>query len=131
LTELPDGLTSRYPLAKMGHTFLVQKYYLDHLYTDIIAGGTKGPVAAAAYKVDQDVIDGVVNAAGENAVKAGNLVYHRFDQLVVDGIINTSGRASSGAGGELRKIQTGKVQDYAAILFAAATVLAGILIVIV
>ncbi|MDP6492112.1 MAG: NADH-quinone oxidoreductase subunit L [Acidimicrobiales bacterium] len=131
LTELPDGLTSRYPLAKMGHTFLVQKYYLDHLYTDIIAGGTKGPVAAAAYKVDQDVIDGVVNAAGENAVKAGNLVYHRFDQLVVDGIVNTSGRASSGAGGELRKIQTGKVQDYAAILFAAATVLAGILIVIV
>ena len=131
LTELPDGLTSRYPLAKMGHTFLVQKYYLDHLYTDIIAGGTKGPVAAAAYKVDQDVIDGVVNAAGENAVRAGNLVYHRFDQLVVDGIINTSGRASSGAGGELRKIQTGKVQDYAAILFAAATVLAGILIVIV
>ena len=131
LTELPDGLTSRYPLAKMGHTFLVQKYYLDHLYTDIIAGGTKGPVAAAAYKVDQDVIDGVVNAAGENAVKAGNLVYHRFDQLVVDGIVNSSGRASSGAGGELRKIQTGKVQDYAAILFAAATVLAGILIVIV
>ena len=131
LTELPDGLTSRYPLAKMGHTFLVQKYYLDHLYTDIIAGGTKGPVAAAAYKVDQDVIDGVVNAAGENAVRAGNLVYHRFDQLVVDGIVNSSGRASSGAGGELRKIQTGKVQDYAAILFAAATVLAGILIVIV
>ena len=131
LTELPDGLTTKYPLARMGHTLLVQKYYLDHLYTDVIAGGTKGPVAAAAYKVDQGVIDGVVDAVGENAVKAGNLVYHRFDQLVVDGIVNTSGRASSSAGGELRKIQTGKVQDYAAILFAAAMVLAGVLIVIV
>jgi NADH-quinone oxidoreductase subunit L len=131
LTELPDGLTTKYPLARMGHTLLVQKYYLDHLYTDVIAGGTKGPVAAAAYKVDQGVIDGVVDAVGENAVKAGNLVYHRFDQLVVDGIVNTSGRASSSAGGELRKIQTGKVQDYAAILFAAAVVLAGVLIVIV
>ena len=50
---------------------------------------------------------------------------------MVDGIVNASGRVSSDTGEELRKIQSGKVQDYAAILFAAATVLAGILIVIV
>ena len=131
LTELPNGPTTKYPLARRGHNLLVQKYYLDHLYTDVIAGGTKGPLADAAYSVNQNVIDGVVNAAGENAVKAGNLVYHRFDQLVVDGVVNTSGRASLDAGEELRKIQTGKVQGYAAILFAAATVLAGVFIVIV
>jgi hypothetical protein len=34
-------------------------------------------------------------------------------------------------GEELRKVNSGKVQSYAAILFAAATVLAGLLIVIV
>ena len=131
LTELPNGPATKYPLARRGHNLLVQKYYLDHLYTDVIAGGTKGPLADVAYAVNQNVIDGVVNAAGENAVKAGNLVYHRFDQLVVDGVVNTSGRASLDAGEELRKIQTGKVQGYAAILFAAATVLAGVFIVIV
>ena len=31
--------------AEPGTRVLVNKYYLDHLYTDIIAGGTKGPVA--------------------------------------------------------------------------------------
>ncbi|HJM26649.1 MAG TPA: hypothetical protein QGF11_01665, partial [Acidimicrobiales bacterium] len=61
----------------------------------------------------------------------GRFVYDKVDQIVVDGIVNASGRVSSDTGEELRKIQSGKVQDYAAILFAAATVLAGILIVIV
>jgi len=131
LTELPDGLTSRFALARKGHTLLTNKYYLDHLYTVIIAGGTKGPVAAAAYRVNQNVIDRTVDLAGETAVSAGRFVYDKVDQLVVDGVVNASGRVSSDTGEELRKIQSGKVQDYAAILFAAATVLAGILIVIV
>ena len=131
LTELPDGLTTRSALAMKGHTLLSNKYYLDHLYTGIIAGGTKGPVAAAAYRVNQNVIDRTVDLAGETAVSTGRFVYDKVDQIVVDGIVNASGRVSSDTGEELRKIQSGKVQDYAAILFAAATVLAGILIVIV
>ena len=131
LTELPDGPTSRYALARMGHTFLVNKYYLDHLYTGIVAGGTKGPVAAAAYRFDQRVIDRGVDLVGETAVSAGRAVYDKVDQMVVDGVVNASGRVALDTGGKLRKIQSGRIQDYAAILFAAATVLAGILIVIV
>jgi NADH-quinone oxidoreductase subunit L len=115
----------------MGHTFLVNKYYLDHLYTGIVAGGTKGPVAAAAYRFDQRVIDRGVDLVGETAVFAGRAVYDKVDQMVVDGVVNASGRVALDTGGKLRKIQSGRIQDYAAILFAAATVLAGILIVIV
>ena len=131
LTELPDGPTTKYPLARMGHTLLANKYYLDHLYNGVVADGTKGPLARLAYRINQDVIDRTVDAAGETAVKAGTVVYEKIDQLVVDGVVNASGRGSSGAGEELRKINSGKVQSYAAILFAAATVLAGVLIVIV
>ncbi len=131
LTELADGPTSRYALAGRGHRLLVQKYYLDHLYTGVIAGGTKGPVAAAAYKVNQGVIDRTVDLVGEASVSAGRFVYDKVDQLVVDGVVNASGRVSSDTGEELRKVQSGRVHDYAAILFAAATVIAGILIVIV
>ena len=131
LTELPNGPTTVYPLAKLIHNLLDKKYYLDHLYTGIIAGGTKGPLARVAYRFNQQVIDGTVDRVGETAVKSGQFVYDKIDQLVVDGAVNTSGRLSSEAGGELRKVQSGKVQSYAAILFAAATVLAGILIVIV
>jgi hypothetical protein len=50
---------------------------------------------------------------------------------VVDGFINGSGQVSIDSGEKLRRIQSGKVQNYAAILFAAATVLAGLLIVFV
>ncbi len=131
LTELSNGPTSRWPLAKMGHNLLENKYYLDHLYTGIIAKGTKGPLARAVYRFNQQVIDRTVDKVGETAVVSGQFVYDKIDQLLVDGAVNTSGRLASEAGGELRKIQSGKVQSYAAILFAAATVLAGILIVIV
>ena len=131
LTELPDGPTSRYPLAAMGYKLLDNKYYLDHLYSGVIANGTKGPLARLAYRINQQVIDRTVDVVGETAVKAGTVVYDKIDQLVVDGAVNASGRASSGMGEKLRRVNSGKVQSYAAILFAAATVLAGLLIVIV
>jgi NADH-quinone oxidoreductase subunit L len=131
LTELPDGPTTKYPLARMGHTLLANKYYLDHLYNGVVVDGTKGPVARFAYRINQQVIDRTVDLVGETAVKAGVVVYEKVDQLVVDGVVNASGSASSATGEELRKINSGKVQSYAAILFAAATVLAGVLIVIV
>ena len=66
-------------LARAGHTVLVNKYYLDHLYTDIIAGGIKGPIARAAYWFNQNVIDGVVNGAG-TAGRAGRQVRLRQDR---------------------------------------------------
>ena len=79
----------------------------------------------------RQVFDRTVDTFGRSAVKIGQLNYFKIDQNVVDGFVNASGRISSESGEELRKIQSGKVQSYAAILFAAATILAGLLIVIV
>ncbi len=132
LTELPagEGLTSRSGLARAGHTLLVSKYYLDHLYTRVIVRAVKGPLARAAYWTNQRVIDGVVNEAGRQTAAAGRLVYDRLDQGLIDNVIvDGSGRASDASGESLRAMQTGKVQQYAAILFAAAAVLAGVFIV--
>ena len=84
-----------------------------------------------AYRSNQEILDRTVDTVGRTAVKVGQLNYHKIDQTVVDGFVNASGRISSDSGEELRKIQSGKVQSYAAILFAAATILAGLLIVIV
>jgi len=50
---------------------------------------------------------------------------------VVDGAVNASGYISNQSGQELRRMQTGKVQQYAALLFAGATILAGVLIVLI
>ena len=132
LTELPDGPTAANKLARAGHRVLADKYYLDHLYTGIVAGGVKGPVARAAYWTNQKVIDATVDGAGRSAVAAGRAVYDRLDQGVIDNvIIDGSGRVSDSAGEGLRGMQTGKIQQYAAILFAAAAVLAGVFIVVV
>ena len=56
------GVTARSRVAYAGYTVLVNKYYFDHLYTDIIVDDIKGPIARASYWFDQNVIDGVVNA---------------------------------------------------------------------
>ena len=48
----------------------------------------------------------------------------------LDGIVNGSGVASDEAGQGLRQVQTGKVQQYAAIMFAAVAILAGILVIV-
>ena len=125
LTGLPNGLTTTNGLARVGHRILRNKYYFDHLYTGVIAGFTKGPLARATNWVNQNVIDGMVNTSGETAVRAGRIVYDKIDQGVVDGFVNTSGRVSDATGEELRQINSGKVQNYAAILFAGAAVLAG------
>jgi NADH-quinone oxidoreductase subunit L len=126
----PHGITQRSKAARAGYTVLENKYYLDFLYTDVIAGGTKGPVAKAANWINQNVIDGVVNLVGRSAVEGGQWVYTYVDQGVVDTIVNGSGATAEGSGQLLRKQQTGKVQAYGAYLFAGATLLAAIFVAI-
>jgi NADH-quinone oxidoreductase subunit L len=127
----PHGITQRSKLARAGHTLLVEKYYFDRLYTDVIVGSVKGPIAKAAYWFNQKGIDGVVNTAGAVAVKSGRFVYEKIDQGVVDGLVNASGAAAEGSGQGLRHIQTGRVQQYGALLFAGAAILAAVFIVVI
>jgi NADH-quinone oxidoreductase subunit L len=122
--KLPRGVTERSGLARAGYAFLANRYYLDHLYTGGIIGGIKGPVARAAYWFNQKVLDGVVNGVGNGARRAGELTYKHIDQGVVDGAVNGAGIGAGGAGGFLRTIQTGRVQQYGALLFGATAVLA-------
>ena len=130
LVGIPNGVTTTNVFARAGHNLLVNKYYFDHLYTGIIAGFTKGPLARATNWVNQNVIDGMVNKAGESAVQTGQLVYHKIDQTLVDGAVNLSGRVSDASGEELRAINSGKVQNYAAIMFAGAAILAGAFVIL-
>ena len=122
------GLSARQPFTA-GYTLLANKYYLDTLYTDIVVGTTKGPIARASYWVNQHVIDAVVDAAGAISVAVGRVVYRDIDQKVVDGLVNGSGAGAEESGEVLRHIQTGKVQQYGAILFAGAAVLAAVFVI--
>ena len=76
------------------------------------------------------MLDRTVDAVGTSSVKVGQGVYTYIDQKGIDGVVNGTGFLSEAGGEELRQIQTGKVQQYAALLFGGATVLAGIFIIV-
>jgi NADH-quinone oxidoreductase subunit L len=122
------GLTTRSRPIGAIHHFLVNKLYIDDLYEKVIVHGVGHPIAKAAYWVNQHVIDGVVDGAGRTGKRTGDWVYRNIDQRVVDGAVNASGLAASESGHALQPIQSGKVNQYGALLFAAATVGAIVLI---
>ncbi len=124
------GLTSRNKLAGAGHKFLVNKYYLDHLYEKVIVRGITGPISSAAYWVNQNILDGIVNGAGKGGRRTGELVYKYVDQGLVDGIVNGSGSSARATGGALQPMQSGKVNQYGALLFSAAAIGALVLVIV-
>ena len=123
-----NGLASRVAPLAVGYKILENKYYLDHLYTGIIAGGAKGPVARAVNWSNQNILDGVVNTVGKTAVVVGRFVYQFIDQGAIDGTVNNSGRSADSVGQLLRGIQTGQIRQYATLLFGAAAGLVGVFI---
>ena len=126
----PHGLTERNRYAKAGYTFLEQKYYLDHLYTDIVVGSIKAPIARAANWVNNNVIDLVVNRAGEGARDSGRWVYRWIDQGTIDNTVNALGTGADAGGQGLRVMQTGKVQNYGSLLFGTAAVVAIVFVIV-
>jgi NADH-quinone oxidoreductase subunit L len=115
----PQRLTERNPLARTGKHFLVMKYYLDVLYENVIVASIKGPIASGVYWVNQHVIDNVLNYAGRGARGLGRLTYEYVDQRGVDGLVNGLATVTGEAGGEVRRVQTGRLQFYALILIVA------------
>jgi NADH:ubiquinone oxidoreductase subunit 5 (subunit L)/multisubunit Na+/H+ antiporter MnhA subunit len=115
----PQRLAERNPLARAGKHFLVMKYYLDVLYENIIVASIKGPIANGVYWVNQHVIDNVLNYAGRGARGIGRLTYEYVDQRGVDGLVNGLATVTGEAGGEVRRVQTGRLQFYALILIVA------------
>ncbi|MGI9032917.1 MAG: NADH-quinone oxidoreductase subunit L [Acidimicrobiales bacterium] len=124
LRGLGRGVLERNAPARTGYKVLVNKYYLDNLYIDGIVRSIQYPIAKAAYWVNQNVIDGIVNGVGLGARKTAEVVYDVIDQKVIDGAVNGAGLGAEEGGIALRHTQTGRVQQYAAILFGASALLA-------
>jgi NADH-quinone oxidoreductase subunit L len=124
------GLTQRNKVLGAGYAFLANKYYLDHLYERIIVRSIAYPISRGAYWVNQNVLDGIVNGAGIGSRKIAGWVYRNVDQKVVDGAVNGAGNAAQGAGGALQPVQSGKVNQYGALLFGAAAIGALVLVII-
>lgn len=121
-------LTERSGIARLGYKILLQKYYIDWLYTDVIVNGLKGAVARATYWIDQNVIDRVVNTAGSATASAARFTYNVVDQKVVDDAYNGLARGADETGAALQTVQSGKLQRYALMLFASVGLIALVLV---
>jgi NADH-quinone oxidoreductase subunit L len=122
-----ENLSARNSLARFGKIVLVNKYYLDWLYTDVIVGGIKGPIARGAYWFNQNVIDNVLNYTGKGAAVLGRFTYNVIEQKGVDGAVNGIANVTGEGGAELRKIQNGRLQFYALMLVVAVVAFAIVL----
>ena len=101
------------------YRFIENKYYLDDFYLKGIVKPIQYPIARASYWTNQKILDGVVNGAGAGAVALSHPVYDVIDQQVVDFAVNGAAGITGFSGGLLKYIQSGNVQRYAAVLFAA------------
>ena len=85
-------------VARAGYTVLVNKYYLDYLYTDVIVGGVKGPIARPPTGSTRTSSTASSTASASVARGQRAWVYDNIDQGVVDGVVNGSGAAAEGGG---------------------------------
>jgi len=104
------------------YPLLRRKYYMDDLALGVV-GATTGPLARFVDWTNTYVFDGIINAVGGATKFLGGLVYNGLDQLGVDGVFNGLSAAADSTGAALRKIQTGRVQQYAAGFVAGALIL--------
>jgi NADH-quinone oxidoreductase subunit L len=113
----PDPLAARlgrlYRLAENG-------YYVDSFYRLVIVRFVKW-LSGVLFRVDARwLIDPLVNAAGRLANRAAE-TGAAFDARVVDGAVNGLAEALLRAGRAVRRLQTGRVQDY--LLWASSALL--------
>ena len=104
------------------YPLLREKYYMDHVALGLV-GFTSGPAARAVNWINTYVIDGLVNGVGATMGVLGRFVYGGLDQRGVDMVFNGASAAADAAGSALRKLQTGRVQQYAMGFVAGALVL--------
>jgi NADH-quinone oxidoreductase subunit L len=104
------------------YPLLRRKYFVDDVALGLV-GGTMGPVARLVNWTNTYIFDGIVNAVGGATKYLGGLVYNGLDQHGVDGVFNGLSAVADSAGSALRKMQTGRVQQYASGVVAGALIL--------
>jgi len=99
-----------------------RKYYLDDAANGLVYVISR-PIADFINWTNTYIFDGIVNAVGMIVKGLGGFVYTILDQRGVDGVFNGLSAAADGAGAAARKLQTGRVQQYAAAFVAGALIL--------
>jgi NADH-quinone oxidoreductase subunit L len=127
-TLMYRSVPEREPMLQMGlfTKLLVNRYYLDHLYTDLITHRLfRDTLAPAMYWINDHIIDRVIFGAGVLAARLGRGTYTYADQRAIDGTLHGLAGGAGFLGREVfRKFQSGNVQLYAGGMFVGVFILA-------
>jgi NADH-quinone oxidoreductase subunit L len=105
-----------------GFVLLQNKYYVDEIYAAYVVRPFMALRLALA-GVDTWIVDGFVNAASVLA-RATSWINGFIDAYLVDGAVNLIADSVLGAGAKLRRVQTGRIQNYVYGLLGGVVVLA-------
>ena len=112
---LPEGLrVSLRPLYRL----VAGKYFVDELYELALLRPIRW-ISGKLFGFDTRVVDGAVNGAGEAGLRLSR-VKRWVDEHWVDGAVNGAAWSLAQAGGALRLLQTGLVQNYLLVASAGA-----------
>ncbi len=112
------------------YRFVANKYYLDDLYLRGIVRPIQYTWSKVAYWTNQKILDGAVNGAAAATVVSARGTYDVVDQNVIDFAVNGAAGITGTSGRLLRYIQSGNVQRYAAVLFAAVALFVALFVIL-
>jgi NADH-quinone oxidoreductase subunit L len=111
--ERPRRLAERFPVA---YRIVFNKYYVDEAYDRVFVRGLAKGGGRFLWDFDARVVDGFFVHGVRNVVMAFSWLSSFFDEYVVDGAVNgVAGTLQAGYRGA-RRLQTGKVQNYAFVM---------------
>ncbi len=116
--RIPDALAARMSGA---YTTLLNKYYVDELYDVLFVEPTKR-LGAAFDWFDRTVIDGIVRAVGQGA-EVGSAASTWIEKHIIYASLNVVGYANHVLARSWRRLQSGMVHHYAAIIVAGLFIL--------
>jgi NADH-quinone oxidoreductase subunit L len=111
------GLMERSWLFRALHN----KWYFDEMYAASFLKGVMTLRTAFAW-FDSWIVDGIVNLSAY-FTRALAWLNGLFDSKIVDGLVNLVADTIIEAGGQLRRVQTGRLQTYVILLLAGIVVL--------
>jgi NADH-quinone oxidoreductase subunit L len=120
-STVPQRLAARFPGL---YRLVYNKYYVDELYQATVLRPT-GLLARALAVFDNVVIDGAVNGVAAVGRFVAN-IDGAIDKYLVDGAVNFFAEAIIRAGGRLRQLQTGRIQNYLYAAVLGALIVIGI-----
>ena len=101
------------------------KYNIDEIYDVVFIQSSKWFAEKFTYLfLDRGIIDGFLHLVARVMFALGSIFRNYFDAPVINGLGDLAASISQWFGGQLRKLQTGKVQQY--MLVAAMLVVGGL-----